>query len=144
MRSSGTLIPRSDIEWLVKAMAALYQLPVEASLRQVEVYSGFEVLSFYEGSKRRGLMGVTDEMAKKYRIKHKDWRDNVAGGLRVMAELRKQFDGDYARALGAYQIGVEPMKALIAEHGPRWGKYLKTETYDLIERVVNDRKIERN
>ena len=140
MRSSGTMIPRSDIEWLVKAMAAHYELPVAASLRQCEAYSNFEIVSM-RGGGGRGLMGITDEFAKKYKIKHKEWRDNVAGGLRIMSELRKLFGGDYARALGAYEIGIEPMKELLNLYGPKWGNHLKPEVRELLERVINDKKI---
>lgn len=142
MRPSGMFIPRRDIEFLVRAMAQHYELPVEASFRQVDIYSQFEVVAIH--GKGHGLMGISDDLAKKFKIKHKEWRDNVAGGLRIMAELRKLFDGDYARALGAYEIGIEPMRDLIAKYGPRWGNHLQPEVKELIERVVNDKKIERN
>lgn len=62
--------------------------------------------------------------------------DSIKTGARYMAWLLKQFNGNYAEALAAYNWGIGNMKRSIASLGDQWRGALPKETSNYLEKIL--------
>ena len=62
---------------------------------------------------------------------------SIDAGARYMRWLVDQFDGDYEKALAAYNAGIGRVKRIVEEHGDGWRNHLPGETRVYLRRIAD-------
>jgi soluble lytic murein transglycosylase-like protein len=135
---------RERIESLIRILAPVEGLPVAESIRQCEAESAFRqydkngnVLKSPCGA--LGLFQLMPDTAEELGIRPERWHENVFGGLKYMGELTKQFDGDYPKALAAYNWGSGYLEKAIQQHGPSWVGFIPPETKAYLFKITGNK-----
>lgn len=88
----------------IRAMATGYNLDPDIISRQIMQESGGKQ-SATSSKGARGLMQLMPETAKRLGVNIDDPMDNLQGGMREMHRLLTKYNGDYPKALAAYNAG---------------------------------------
>jgi len=125
---------RDEVEALIRARAAAYQLDADLLIRQCKAESEFDQdVRSTEGA--IGLFQLMPATAAWLHVDAHDWRANVEGGVTLMKILLTQF-GAYDRALAAYDWGSGNMRELLRQHGTDWRAHLPAETAGYLRKVL--------
>jgi membrane-bound lytic murein transglycosylase MltF len=83
-----------------------------------------------------GLFQLAGPTAGELGVVRRDWRQNVHGGVRYMAQLARRYGGDWARALAAYNWGMGRLAKCEARWGADWEAHAPKETRDYIAYIM--------
>jgi len=83
-----------------------------------------------------GVMQLMPATAAGLGVDPRDWQQNVQGGVRLLASLLSQFNGDIAAALGAYDWGASRVKKAMANYGDAWLDHAPAETRAYVPAIL--------
>lgn len=109
---------RGDIESYARQRAQQHGLDPELIVRQIQQESGFNPRAVSSAG-ARGVMQLMPRTARSLGVNPDDWRQNVDGGVRYMAQQFRDFGGDTELALAAYNAGPGNARA----RGKDWSRY---------------------
>ncbi len=96
-----------------------------------------------------GLMQLMPETAKELGVNQYDPEQNISGGVKLLSDLLKKYNGDKKKALAAYNGGESGVNQAVSKYGDSWlehlhefkginkntGKNYAEETRDYIEKI---------
>lgn len=130
------MIPtQADIRNAIFTDAAMNNLSGDKLLKQCIAESSLNVNARNETSGALGLFQLEPATAKSLGVNPLDWRANIEGGVRYMAQLVRQF-GNYDRALAAYNWGPGNMEKLLASHPASWRDHVPAETAAYLKKIL--------
>lgn len=104
-------------------------------VRQIQVESGFNP----NAASPAGAIGIAQfEPATAAALGINPWNPQsaLAGAARYMASFAKQYGGDYAKALAAYNAGSGTVQYAVAAGGANWMNFLPGETQHYIATIM--------
>jgi hypothetical protein len=104
-------------------------------VRQIQVESGFNP----NASSPAGAVGIAQfEPSTAAALGINPWNPEsaLAGAARYMANFAKQYNGDYAKALAAYNAGSGTVQYAVAAGGANWMNFLPGETRHYIATIM--------
>jgi soluble lytic murein transglycosylase-like protein len=111
----------SRVEKYVKQLASDYGVDPAALLSLAQSESGMrqydkhgDLLHDYMGGSHVGAMQLSPDVAARYHAHADDAFSNIGGGTQYLRDLRNHYNGDYAKAIGAYAMGQSGMDAALA------------------------------
>jgi len=125
---------REDVENFIRWLAPQLGLDSDLHLRQCQAESGFNQAAISPCG-AIGLMQLMPKTAESLKVDPKDWRQNVNGGLKYMASLKKKY-GEYPKALAAYNWGPGNLDKCLTAHGSDWRAFLPTETKNYLNKIL--------
>jgi hypothetical protein len=85
----------------------------------------------------KGIMQLTDATAAMLGVANPfDPAQNIAGGVRYLAQLLNQFSGDTAKALAAYNWGPGAVARAIQQFGEDWLAHAPAETKAYVQALT--------
>lgn len=127
---------REQIESAIREDAATYRMDADRLMRQCATESSFNPCAINGTSGCYGLFQLAAATAKELGVDRADWRQNVRGGVKYMARLSAHYDGDYAKALAAYNWGLGHLAKLMAAHPSDWRDHLPAETKGYLTKIL--------
>ncbi|WP_374387068.1 transglycosylase SLT domain-containing protein [Brevundimonas sp.] len=121
---------RAEIEAYARQRAQQAGLSPDLVVRQIEQESGFNP-SAVSPAGARGVMQLMPGTARDLGVNPDDWRQNVDGGVRYLAQQVKDFGGDTELALAAYNAGPGNARA----RGKNWSRYAP-ETRNYVRSIL--------
>lgn len=115
--------------------ARTYDLPLERAYRQIYVESGFKVDAVSPDGSCIGL----GQLNKNFWAWVGDLTDpdtNLNTAFAFMHSLLKRYNGNYEKALAAYNWGPGNLDRCIEKYGDSWFHHIPAETRRYIEKVV--------
>jgi len=107
---SSTPVPKvspADIEKIAKQ----HGVPPELAVAVAKTESAYDPLA-KSNKGAQGIMQLMPDTAKRYGVKDSyDPQQNIEGGVKYLADLLKQFNGDQDKALAAYNWGEQNVAA---------------------------------
>lgn len=104
---------------------------------QCERESSWEISAHNARTDCYGLFQLSKATAAELGVNRYDWRQNVAGGVAYMATLLRRYQGDYAKALAAFNWGMGHLDKLVRQAGANWRAGLPAETQKYVAYVLN-------
>jgi hypothetical protein len=106
--------------------------------RQIQVESGFDPGSV----SATGAVGIAQFLPSTaaHLVPPLDPTDPVtslAVAAEIMASKVRTYDGNYAQALAAYNVGDKAVQDAIALYGATWLEHLPTQTMTYVDRIMN-------
>lgn len=104
-------------------------------VRQIQIESGFNP----NAASPAGAVGIAQfEPATAAALGINPWNPQsaLAGAARYMANFAKQYGGDYAKALAAYNAGSGTVQYAVAAGGANWMNFLPGETQQYIAKIM--------
>jgi Transglycosylase SLT domain len=104
-------------------------------VRQIQIESGFNP----NAASPAGAVGIAQfEPATAAALGVNPWnpQSSLAGAARYMANFAKQYNGDYAKALAAYNAGSGTVQYAVAAGGANWMNFLPGETQQYIAKIM--------
>lgn len=126
---------RQEIESFIRETAARYGVDPELIIRQCETESGFR----QEAVSKCGAIGLMQLMpatAEALDVDPHDWKQNIEGGVRLMAQLLKRYHGDTQKSLAAYNCGPGRLAGILEVHGSEWREHLPDETRRYLDKIL--------
>ena len=117
---------RAEIEAFARAKAKEHGVDPDLISRQIQQESGFNPAAVSPAG-ARGVMQLMPGTAADLGVNPDDWRQNVDGGVRYMAQQMRDFGGDTELALAAYNAGPGNAR----KRGKDWSQYAP-ETRDYV------------
>lgn len=121
---------RAEIEAFARAKAQEHGVDPELIVRQIGQESGFNPNAVSPVG-ARGVMQLMPGTARDLGVNPDDWRQNVDGGVRYMAQQLRDFGGDTELALAAYNAGPGNARA----RGKDWSRY-SPETRNYVQALA--------
>ena len=98
-----------EVVYYADAYAAHYQIPKELVHALITKESGWNPRAI-SSKGAMGLMQLMPATAADYGVRDPfDVSENLSGGVRYLADLMQQFDGDFRLVLAAYYRGSRPI-----------------------------------
>lgn len=104
-------------------------------IRQINQESGFQT-DLISSTGDIGIAQFQRTTAAGMGINPYDPEASLKGAARLMAGHLKQFQGDYAKALAAYNAGYGTVQRAVAQGGANWKQYLPLTTQHYINVIV--------
>lgn len=106
-------------------------------VRQIQQESGFNPNAVSPA----GAIGIAQFMpatAKELGVDPHDPLSSLDGAARFMAQLRREFGGDIAKALAAYNAGPGRVSEAVREGGAHWRNFLPQETQNYVHIITGN------
>ncbi len=132
---------RSTIEKEIALRSAEYGVDCTIALAQCKAESSFNPSALTKSSKCIGLFQMQAGTASDMGVDPYDWQGNIRGAMKYMQLMLKRFDGDYEKALAAYNWGPANLSRLLKRPSanPRtWKSALPIETQNYIVKILKD------
>lgn len=84
-----------------------------------------------------GIMQLMPATARELGVDPYDLTQNIAGGVRYLAQLLRAYAGDLERTLAAYNWGPGHLAEAVQRYGERWISYIPQETKNYLRDVLN-------
>lgn len=123
---------RSEIESYARSTAQRHGVDPDLIVRQIGQESSFNA-SAVSPAGARGLMQLMPGTASDLGVDPNDWRQNIDGGVRYMAQQLRDFNGDTELALAAYNAGRGNARA----RGKDWSRYAP-ETRNYVQALASN------
>jgi soluble lytic murein transglycosylase-like protein len=110
-------------------------IPPDTYVRQIAEESGFNPRAV----SRAGAIGIAQFMpatAASLRINPWNPIQSLRGAARLMASYVRQYGGNYAKALAAYNAGSGAVQSAVRRGGAKWYFYLPAETQNYIRIIM--------
>jgi Transglycosylase SLT domain len=104
-------------------------------VRQIQIESGFNA-NAYSPAGAVGIAQFLPSTAAGLGINPYDPISALAGAARYMANYAKQYNGNYAMALAAYNAGSGTVQYAVAAGGANWMNFLPAETRQYIYNIM--------
>jgi hypothetical protein len=104
-------------------------------VRQIQAESGFNV-NAYSPAGAVGIAQFLPSTAAGLGINPYDPISALAGAARYMANYARQYNGNYAMALAAYNAGAGTVQYAVAAGGANWMNFLPYETRQYILKIM--------
>ncbi len=104
-------------------------------VRQIQVESGFNA-NAYSPAGAVGIAQFLPSTAAGLGVNPYDPISALAGAARYMASYAKQYNGNYAMALAAYNAGSGTVQYAVAVGGANWMNFLPSETQQYIRNIM--------
>lgn len=115
--------------------AARMGIEPELFVRQIQQESGFNPNAISHA----GAIGIAQfmpETAREWGVNPHDPISSLDGASRLMAHLSREFNGNYAKALAAYNAGSGAVNTAVREGGVRWLNFLPFETQQYVHIIT--------
>ena len=119
-----------------KDAAAVGLVPV-VFIRQINQESGFDP-TLTGAAGEIGIAQFMPDTARSLGINAHNPVAALSGAARLMASYLKTFDGDYEKALAAYNAGAVTVKNAIAKDSVNWKQELPVSTQQYIAVILNE------
>jgi soluble lytic murein transglycosylase-like protein len=126
---------RTQVEFAIRAAALPHKLDPDLLIRQCKAESAFNQ-DAVSSCGAIGLFQLMPATAKELGVNPKVWQENIAGGIKYMAWLHRHYEGDYAKALAAYNWGVGRVDKLLKREPKNWRNHLPEETTNYLARIL--------
>ncbi|WP_338575706.1 lytic transglycosylase domain-containing protein [Brevundimonas olei] len=123
---------RSEIESYARSTAQRHGVDPDLIVRQIGQESSFNT-SAVSPAGARGLMQLMPGTASDLGVNPDDWRQNIDGGVRYMAQQLRDFNGDTELALAAYNAGPGNARS----RGKDWSRYAP-ETRNYVQALTSN------
>lgn len=117
----------SDYVSMARQAAQRAGINADAFVRQIQQESGFRT-GAVSGAGAVGIAQFMPATAASLGVNPYDPSSALNGAAQMMAGLSRQFGGDYAKALAAYNAGGGAVQAAVARGGGNWLAYMPGET----------------
>ncbi len=110
-------------------------IPPGTYVRQITQESGFNPRAVSPA----GAIGIAQFMpATAASLKINPWNpiQSLRGAARLMANYVRQYSGNYAKALAAYNAGPGAVQSAVRQGGANWFHYLPAETQNYIRIIL--------
>ena len=104
-------------------------------VRQIQVESGFNA-NAYSPAGAVGIAQFLPSTAAGLGVNPYDPISALAGAARYMASYARQYNGNYAMALAAYNAGGGTVQYAVAAGGANWMNFLPYETQQYILKIM--------
>ena len=134
---------------IIDKAAAANGIDPNLMLAQIQQESGGNLMAVSSAG-ARGVSQFIPGTAKRYGVDVTSAESSINGQARYMADLLKQFGGDYAKALGAYNMGEGNAKdqngvtGLVMRHGDNWLANAPRETQNYVRAILGNVGVEYN
>jgi len=128
-------IPQSDLVTLAQQDAIKYGISPVYFVRQIYVESGFNP-NAYSPAGAIGIAQFIPSTAASLGVNPYDPVSSLDGAARLMASLSKQFGGDYAKALAAYNAGPGAVQSAVNRAGANWLSLMPYETQAYVQKIM--------
>jgi len=121
----------SDYQTLARQAAKEYGINPDTFVRQIQQESQFNP----EAVSPAGALGIAQFMpftAAGMEVNANDPTSALRGAAKLMHLLSEQFNGDYAKALAAYNAGPDAVGVAVYKGGKDWLSFLPTETQNYV------------
>jgi Transglycosylase SLT domain len=128
-------LPQSQYVAIAQADAVAYGISPVYFVNQIQQESGFNPYA----ESPVGAVGIAQFMpatAAGLGVNPYDPVSALNGAAQMMASLAKQYNGNYAMALAAYNAGAGNVNAAIAAGGANWLSYLPAETQNYVRIIM--------
>ena len=132
---------RSTIEKEIAIRSAEYGVDCAIALAQCKAESSFNPSALNMASKCIGLFQLQAGTAADMGVDPYDWQGNIRGGMHYMQLMLKRFEGDYEKALAAYNWGPANLSRLLKKTSGNtriWKRGLPIETQNYITKILKD------
>jgi hypothetical protein len=128
-------IPQSDLVQLAQQDAIKYGISPVYFVRQIYAESGFNP-NAYSPAGAIGIAQFIPSTAAALGVNPYDPVSSLDGAARYMASLSKQFGGDYAKGLAAYNAGSGTVQNAVNSAGDNWLSVMPYETQVYIRKIT--------
>ncbi len=128
-------LPASDYVAIARQAAASAGIPQDYFVRQINQESGFNP----NARSPAGAVGIAQfepSTAAGLGIDPYDPIASLYGAARYMARLDNSYDGDYAKALAAYNAGPPAVTRAVNNGGANWLAYMPAETQRYVHAIM--------
>jgi hypothetical protein len=129
------ILPRSDYVAIARQAAASAGIPPDYFVRQINEESGFNP-NAVSSAGAIGIAQFIPSTAAGLGINPHDPVASLYGAARYMARLDNSYNGDYAKALAAYNAGPPAVTRAINSGGANWLAYTPLETQRYVHAIV--------
>jgi len=133
--SGPVVLPKSDYVAIARQAAVSAGIPQDYFVRQINQESGFNP-NAVSSAGAIGIAQFIPSTAAGLGINPYDPVASLYGAARYMARLAKSYNGDYAKALGAYNAGPPAVTRAINSGGANWLAYMPLETQRYVHAIV--------
>lgn len=120
---------------IARQAAARYGISPTLFERQINQESGFNPRALSVAG-AEGIAQFMPATAASLGIDPWDPVDSLWGAANLMAQLNRQFGGNYAKALAAYNAGPGTVQHAVRAGGNNWYSYLPAETRNYIRVIM--------
>ena len=134
-RESGIVQANLNYVAIAQQDARMAGIPSNTYVRQIAEESGFNPRAV----SRAGAIGIAQFMpatAASLRINPWNPIQSLRGAARLMAYFVRQYSGNYAKALAAYNAGPGAVQSAVRRGGAKWYYYLPAETQNYIRIII--------
>ncbi len=129
------VLPRSDYVAIARQAAASAGIPPDYFVRQIDEESGFNP-NAVSSAGAVGIAQFEPSTAAGLGINPYDPVASLYGAARYMARLDNSYNGDYAKALAAYNAGPPAVTRAINSGGANWLAYTPAETQRYVHAII--------
>lgn len=105
-------------------------------VKQINAESGFDPNAVSPA----GALGIAQFIpatAASLGINPRDPIQSLSGAARLMASSLTQYNGDYAKALAAYNAGPDALAFAVKTYGVNWLAYMPLETRNYVKKILS-------
>jgi len=128
-------IPQSDLVALAQQDAIKYGISPVYFVRQIYAESGFNP-NAYSPAGAIGIAQFEPATAAGLGVNPYDPASSLDGAARYMATLSNSYNGDYAKALAAYNAGSANVNNAVRNGGANWLSLLPLETQNYVTKIM--------
>jgi soluble lytic murein transglycosylase-like protein len=133
---SASGFTRADAETLLRLLATAEGLDPDLAVRQCQQESSFQPNAVNPSSGAIGLMQLMPATARSLGVDPRRWHENVFGGVKLDGQLFRQFGGDPAKMLAAYNWGSGNLAKLLNDFPADWRNRLPVETANYLTKIL--------
>lgn len=128
-------VAQSSYRTIARHAAAHYGINPTLFERQINQESGFNPWALSSAG-AEGIAQFMPATAASMGVNPWDPVSSLWGAARLMAQLNRQFRGNYAMALAAYNAGAGTVRSAINTGGNNWYGYLPSETRNYVRVIM--------
>jgi LysM repeat protein len=129
------LVSRSQYVTLARQFATQAGVSPAIFVKQINQESGFNPKAL-SGAGAIGIAQFMPATAAGLGINPRDPVQSLRGAANLMARYLKQYGGDYAKALAAYNAGAGSVQNAVRRGGANWQQHLPQETKNYIRVIL--------